>query len=323
MKALVTGCTGFVGAHLVEFLLTKGVEVHGLVRETATPKHTPQAAQVVQADILDDRAVADILGRLRPDQIYNLAAVTSVPASLREPRLTYLVNVTGALNIYEAVRNQGFKTRMLNVSSAQVYGSLAPGRKSFSEDSELNPSTPYAASKIMGEYMARSYVKAYGLDIISVRSFNHIGPGQSTDFVCSALARQIVLMQKGLQPPVLWAGNLAVERDFTDVRDIVAAYWLLLQRGASGGTYNACTGKVHSVKSIVDRLRALSGMNIELRIDPERLRSKDNLSLCGDPSRLREQTGWSPHIPLEQSLSDLLQYWAKEIEASPTLAAGQ
>ncbi|MGH9643293.1 MAG: GDP-mannose 4,6-dehydratase [Terriglobales bacterium] len=321
MKALVTGCTGFVGSHLVDLLLREGVAVYGIVYQHGKGENVlPDDVHLIEGDISDPALWERTIAEVRPDQVYNLAAVTSVPGSLEAPRKTYDVNVTGLLNLFEAVRQFGLQCRILNISSAQVYGSLPADCEAFHEGGAVNPSTPYAASKIMGEILAASYVKAYGLNVISVRPFNHIGPRQSAEFVCSDFARQMVEVQMGVHPPILFTGNLDAERDFTDVRDVVAAYWSLLRNGRAGEIYNVCSGTVYRLRTIVDRLQSLAGVHIELRTDPARLRTKDNTRLCGNPAKIREATGWLPRIPLDTTLADLLQYWKTKSVADKSAA---
>lgn len=310
MKALITGSQGFVGKHLTEFLLRKGVEVIGLVREQdGVFSNRSRSLQVVTGDIADAERVQIVLEEIRPDQIYNLAAITSVPVSLRDPRITFCVNTGGILNIFEAVRRIGLTTRVLNVSSAQVYGSLPSSEVAFSETSALNPNTTYSASKIMAETLAESYVSAFGIDIVTVRPFNHIGPGQPPDFACSDFAWQIARIRRGIQSPVLHTGNLNAERDFTDVRDVVEAYWAALSKGVTGRIYNVCSGTAVSLRAIVESLCRLAGIPVQLKFESERIRSSDNLRICGNAARIKRELGWTPKIPIETTLRDVLDYW--------------
>lgn len=319
MKALVTGARGFVGPHLIELLLRKGVEVCALVYQNDRLEHgaeLPEAVRLVEGDIRDGGLLASLLRGLAPDQIYHLAGITNVPLSVRKPRLTYSVNLEGTLNLYETVRELGLPARILNVSSAHVYGSLPVKSNGFDESCPVHGDTPYAASKIMCEMLAWSYAQTFGLQIMTVRAFNHIGPRQPAEFVCSDFARQVALMLRGEAPPVLQVGNLEAARDFTDVRDVVAAYWEVVNRGRPGEIYNVCSGTLRTMGELIEMLRQVSKVPIRVQPDPAKFRSTDTLRLAGNGEKIFRELGWRPQIPFEQTLTDLLAYWQQHLAAN-------
>jgi GDP-4-dehydro-6-deoxy-D-mannose reductase len=294
MRVLVTGANGFVGRWLVAHLQDRGDEVTGLDAEV---------------DIRKVRELTDAVTVSAPDGICHLAAQSAVPASWSNPLETYEVNTLGTSNLLTAAMACDRRPRVLIVSSSEVYGRVRPVDLPLREEQPLAPVTPYAASKAAAEMVALQGWLGSGLEVVRARPFNHTGPGQRTDFVVPALAQQVAqVAQAGARS--LRTGNLDVRRDLTDVRDVVRAYRELLVTGAAGEVYNVCRGESVSIRDVAQRLLVLAGVDIPIEIDPERVRPVDLPELRGDGSRLEKATGWTPEIPLDQTLTDVLAYWA-------------
>jgi GDP-4-dehydro-6-deoxy-D-mannose reductase len=290
MRALVTGATGFVGPHLVAHLAAAGDDVVGL------------GDGIV--DVCEPSGVTAWLERHRPEVVYHLAGWADVGGSWKDPRTVLRVNGEGTLNVLEACREAGVQ-RVLAVASADVYGVVKTTDLPLTELSPVRPTSPYAASKMAADALAQQAFLGHGLGVIRVRPFNHLGPGQSEQFVAPALAARIVRAERdGVD--FITVGNLEARRDFTDVRDIVRAYRLLIERGAPGEVYNVCSGRDLSIQFIADHLVSLATRPIELRPDPELMRPADLPVLRGDATKLTAATGWTPEIPIEQTLADLL-----------------
>lgn len=325
LRALVTGIAGFAGSHLAELLLSRGVDVCGLVvpggslENLAGVLRDPEIAgrlRLVEADIADGESLADIVEEIRPDRVYHLAAASSVRRSLEAPAEAFRVNTLGTRNILEAVRRFGAKPRILVVSSAEAYGESANRGRALREDDLLLPVSPYGASKAAAEAIASRYGKEFDLEIIRVRPFPHTGPRQAPQFVFPDWARQLAEIEAGLRPPRLHVGNLEVWRDLTDVRDVVAAYVQVLEQGEAGAVYNVCAGGTYALQDVLDRLLQLAGLRVQVASQPERLRPQDLKVLAGTPLALQSRTGWRASIPLDRTLGDLLDYWRKRQTAS-------
>lgn len=290
MRAFVTGGSGFVAGWLMEHLKASGDEVVSVDEST---------------DIADGPAMTRLLTEAEPDAVYHLAAIASVGLSWKEPREVFRVNAVGTLEVLEAARACARPPRVLIIGSAEVYGTVTPEELPLTEDSPLRPVSPYAASKVAAEYLGVQAHLGHGLDVIRVRAFNHIGPGQRETFVVPDFARRVIEAQdKGQRD--LPVGNLAVRRDFTDVRDVVRAYRLLAEKGEAGEAYNVCSGRDVTIEHIARRLMALSGAELELRVDAELVRPVEIPVLRGDSGRLTAATGWRPEIDLDQTLTDVL-----------------
>jgi GDP-4-dehydro-6-deoxy-D-mannose reductase len=310
MRAFVTGLTGFVGPHLAKMLAGKGCTVVGLglsTKKQVTEQGLPDNISVVDTDIRDYQGLKRILEEARPDQVYHLAAISDVVTSFKDPRLTYDVNFGGTLNLFEALRELELRPRIVHVSTAHVYRSIQT-ETGLDESAPIHLLTPYAASKFMCEALATQYVESFGFQTMNVRPFNHVGPGQATGFVCSDFARQIAAIKLGQAEPVLNVGNLAPVRDFTDVRDVVEAYWTIATQGAVGETYNVSSGTPLSMQQMVSMLCDLGGIQVKIKVDPEKFRPVETLRLFGDSSKIRA-LGWKPCIEFEQTLKDILDYW--------------
>jgi GDP-4-dehydro-6-deoxy-D-mannose reductase len=310
MKVFVTGLTGFVGPHLAKMLVGKGCEVVGLGiydENSGLVQSLPKGVSVINTDIRDYVGLRKILEDARPDHVYHLAAISNVVTSFKDPRLTYDVNVGGTLNLFEALRELDIRPRIVHVSTAHVYRSIET-EAGLDENSPVHLLTPYATSKFMCEALATQYVEAFGFQTMTVRPFNHIGPGQPTGFVCSDFARQIAAIKLGQAEPVLHVGNLAPVRDFTDVRDTVDAYWIVATQGVPGEVYNVSSRRPISMREIVSMLCELAGVQVSIEVDSGKFRPIETQRLFGDSSKIRS-LGWKPRIELEQTLKDILDYW--------------
>jgi len=320
MKVLVTGVAGFVGGHLVDFLRAEHpqVEIVGVVKPHGTsPGGLPSSVMIVEADLEDPAAVATILDMVHPDRIVHLAAQSSVQESWKDPSGTLHTNVHGLLHLLEAVRQRSLSPRFLVVGSAEEYGAVDPKDLPLKEEAPLRPNSPYAVSKVAQGYLALQYSLSFGMGVLRTRTFHHTGPGRGEVFAESSFARQIAEIEIGRRAPLLEVGNLETVRDFADVRDVVRAYWAILDNGDAGAVYNVCTGRGVRMRDLLQRLVELSGVEVELRVDPDRLRPSDVPTLVGDPTRLRNATGWHPRIGLDETLKDLLSYWRERVGLSP------
>jgi GDP-4-dehydro-6-deoxy-D-mannose reductase len=304
-RILVTGIEGFVGGHLACHLSALGHSVIGLHWADA-PLDLP--AELHRGDIGDFAGTRALLEATRPEGIIHLAGISSVAMSESHQLKTYEVNTLGTLKLLEAVRRLELKCRIILISSADVYGRSNVGRP-LSEDAPLQPQSPYALSRVMACEAARFYHRTYGLDVVILRPFSHTGPGQTPTFVFPKVARAIVQIERGVSEPVIEMGNLEVRRDYTDVRDVVRAYGLALERCAGGGTYNVTSGKPVSIKEGVDYLCGLARVPVQVRTSAAEFRPHDIPLLTGDPSRFMAATGWQPEIPFTRTLADLLEYY--------------
>ena len=317
MKVLITGITGFVGSHLVDFLLEKGgIEVCGIERwrsRTENVEHVKSKIKFEECDIRDASSVREIISKVKPDRIFHLAAQSFVPASWNAPAETLTTNIIGELNIFEAVRQIGINPHIQIAGSSEEYGMVYKNEVPIKETNPLRPLSPYGVSKVAQDLLGYQYHMSYKLNIIRTRGFNHTGPRRGEVFVCSTFAKQIARIEKGLQEPVIRAGNLEAKRDFTDVRDMVRAYWLSLEKCKPGEVYNICSGKSWSIEEALNILLKASKTKIEIKEDPERMRPSDVPILEGDNSKFRKETGWKPEIPFEKTLEDLLNYWRERV----------
>ena len=302
VKAFVTGASGFVGRHLVAHLRDCGDEVVPTDRSDGGP------------DLLDADGFATLVAEVRPDVVYHLAGQADVGRSWTAPVETLRANVEGTYNVLEAARLAEVG-RVLTVTSADIYGVVSTDELPLTESAPVRPVSPYAASKAAADLLALQAHLGHGQDVVRARSFNHLGPGQSDRFVCSALAARIAANELSGETEVR-AGNLSPRRDFTDVRDVVRAYRLLAERGRSGEAYNVCTGTSTSVQEVMDRLLAMAGHEMHLSTDPELFRPADLVELRGDPSRIASDTGWAPNHVLDGTLVDLLEDWRKRLSTT-------
>lgn len=290
MRALVTGASGFVGTHLTNALRDRGDEIVPF-----------------ESDIRETDAVIQAILEARPSVVFHLAAQAFVPAAIADPDETYRTNVRGTANVLAAMRalaKDGASARLLFVSSADVYGPQPPQAYPLREDTLPRPANPYAASKLSAEALVHGEIRAFGLNAVITRAFNHIGPGQSDRFAAASFAKQLAAIAAG-NDPVLLAGDLTAKRDFLDVRDVVQAYLLLAERGAAREVYNICSETAVSMREVLGELIRIARVPVEVREDPARLRPSDVPLMYGSSEKLRAATGWSPQIPLRRSLQDV------------------
>lgn len=295
MKALIIGAAGFVGGYLAEHLQKEygwSVSVTKLEHET----FFIEEAAVYDLDILDEKAVQQLLFQIEPDYIFHLAAQSSVALSWKNPDLTIDVNIKGCIHVLEAVRKLKKQPRILLVGSGEEYGIQ----------------NIYAATKACQNMLGTIYAKAYQMEIVLVRAFNHIGPKQSSVFVVSDFCRQAAEIEAGKREPVLWVGNLEIKRDFTDVRDIVRAYGMLIQKGKAGENYNVGSGRAVAIQEILEKILSLSKKKIRIETDPKKLRPLDLSVIEADIQKLQEVTGWKPQISLEDTIRDILEDWREK-----------
>ncbi len=314
MKILITGVTGFVGSHLAEYCLSldQQVEVIGTCRwrsRRENIEHLEDAINLYECDLRDASSVKTLLADIQPERIFHLAAQSYVPSSWNSPGETITTNVIGQLNIFEAMRETNSTASIQIAGSSEEYGLVHPEEAPITEENPLRPLSPYAVSKVAQDMLAYQYFQSYGLKVVRTRAFNHTGPRRGDVFVTSNFAKQIAEIEAGQRPPVIHVGDLNPKRDFTDVRDIVRAYWLSLEHCSLGEVYNVASGKAYRIKEVLKILLDNSGQDIEVVEAPERLRPSDVPLLLGDNSRFCKATGWVPEIPFEQTAKDLLDYW--------------
>lgn len=310
--SLVTGGAGFAGSHLIEHLLDGGAPVAAWSRGGGRPPAAaPSGVRWTAVDLLDRDAVREAVAALRPSVIYHCAGVAHVGNSWTDPVQPLRVNVIGTHHVLEAVREAGLACPVLVTGSALVY---RPSSEPIAEDDPLGPADPYGVSKLAQETLA---IRAGGVAVFVVRSFNHAGPRQSDAYVTSSLARQVAEIEAGRREPVLRVGNLEARRDITDVRDTVRAYPLVVSRGRVRRPYNVCSGQAYRVRDLLHALVGMSSTSIGIEVDPARLRPSDIPSLSGSRARISEDTGWEPRIPIDRTLRDLLDYWRTRTRHSP------
>jgi len=313
MRVLITGITGFAGSHLADLCLEKDdVELYGIVRwrsRTENIEHIWDKLKLLECDLRDAMSTRSVIEEIKPDYIFHLAAQSFVPKSWKAPSESLSTNILGELNLFEAVRKAGLPCRIQIACSSEEYGMVLEDEIPIKETNPLRPLSPYGVSKVGQDMLGYQYYKSYGMEIVRTRGFNHTGPRRGPVFVCSDFAKQIVDIEKGKRSPVMEVGNLEAKRDFTDVRDMVRAYWLSLEKGKIGEVYNICTSKSYSIQEILDMLIKLSGVEVDVRKDKSRLRPSDVPLLEGDYSKFNSDTGWKPLIPIEKTLSDLLDFW--------------
>ncbi len=325
MRALITGITGFAGSHLADSLLAHQpqVEIFGTRRWRSPMDNIAHLAgeigkriHLIETDLRDYSSVRTCLETARPNFIFHLAAQSFVPTSWSAPAETLNTNIVGQTNIFEAVRHLGLDPVIQIACSSEEYGLVYPEETPIKETNPLRPLSPYAVSKVAQEYLGYQYFMSYGLKVIRTRGFNHTGPRRGEVFVTSNFAKQLASIKAGLQEPVIRVGNLDAVRDFTDVRDMVRAYWLAVNKAKPGEVYNIATGSGITIRELLDRLIALAGVAVTVEQDPARMRPSDVEILIGDSSKFRADTGWQPEIPLDQTLHDVVHYWLDRLGAS-------
>ena len=305
MKALITGVNGFVGYYLSKYLVEKGYTVYGTVIEDNV---TMDNVIIRKMNLLNKKEVEETIKSINPDHIYHLAGQSAVGLSWKNPTLTIDVNVNGTINILESVRESNINTKVLIIGSSDEYGIIKAEECPIREEHPLNPSSPYAISKMTQEEIAKLYVKSYNMNLIMVRAFNHIGPMQSKNFVVSDFASKVAEIEKGADP-IIKVGNLEAYRDFTDVRDIVRGYTMLIEKGKIGEIYNIGSGNSYKIHEILDILISLSSKNIKVEIDPDKLRPSDVPIIQCDNLKIKSHVNWEPKYDIKNTLKDTLDYW--------------
>jgi GDP-4-dehydro-6-deoxy-D-mannose reductase len=319
MRTLITGCAGFAGSHLAEYLLQRNEELIGLLApdgDSANLQHIKEHLEFVVADLREIDRVRQVIESFKPQRIYHLAAFTSPAESYGDAEQTYHVNFTGTLNLLSAWLRVGMDCRFLLVSSAEVYGIVPKEKLPLREEMEPRPVNPYAGSKAAAEVLALQFFRSYGLPIVRVRPFNHTGPRQSPRFVCSNFARQVAEIELGLRPPTIVAGNIDAARDFSDVRDIVRGYYELMEHAEAGEVYQLCSGRSVSIKSVLDILISCSSQPLQLSVDRSLLRKHDATEIWGDYSKAGIAVGWKPRHELTDTLRELTLYWKARVKTA-------
>ncbi|MFC1576056.1 GDP-mannose 4,6-dehydratase [Candidatus Omnitrophota bacterium] len=318
MKYLITGIAGFVAGHYIEYLFKQDPQTQISGIDLSQPDFSflepsiRKTIKVYKDSLLDKKRVQDIISEVSPDYIIHLASQSSVAYSWKNPDESFSNNKNIFLNLVEGVRKTALNLRILSVGSAEVYGPAKDNNTPLSEDTPLNPVSPYAAARVAQEEIAKKYVSDFGLQIVSTRSFNHIGPRQTDTFVVSSLAKQVIEAKKGKRSKIV-CGDLEVVRDFIDVRDIVRAYDLLVQKGKPGEIYNVGSGRAYKLREVLDMLFQRVGIKVPVEVNPGLIRPIENkvmVSLC---QRLEKTTGFKARYSISDSLSDILTYWGNQI----------
>lgn len=315
MKVLITGITGFVGSHLVEYCLKKdNVQVYGIKRWRSPLDNLSgieNRVVLIDCDLRDENSVVLAIQAIKPERIFHLAAQSYVPTSYTAPRDTLETNIIGTLNILEAVRRVGIDPLIHICSSSEVYGQVYESEIPITENNPLRPQSPYAVSKVGEDLLSYQYFKSHNLRTIRTRAFTHTGPRRGAVFVTSAFAKQIAEIEAGKKEPAIYVGNLDSVRTFMDVRDIVNAYWLALEKGIPGEVYNIGGEVTKKVGDMLNTLLDLSpvGKEIKVKVDARLLRPSDVTLQIPSTEKFRGQTGWKPSIPFEKTMIDLLDYW--------------
>jgi GDP-4-dehydro-6-deoxy-D-mannose reductase len=312
MRALITGITGFVGSHLAEYLLQKGNDVYGTIRwrsRTDNIKHIHDSLKIIESDVRDSYSIEKAINKVEPDVIFHLAAQSFVPTSFHAPQETLTTNIIGTVNLLEAVRSSNCNPVIQIAGSSEEYGLVHPHETPIKETNPLRPLSPYGVSKVAQDLLGYQYHKSYGMRIVRTRAFNIVGPRSGEKIVIAAFAKQIAEIEAGKKEPVIFVGNLEAKRDFTDVRDIVRAYVLAVEKCDYGEAYNICSGRTWKISEVLEKLLSLSSANIEARHDPARMRPSDVIILHGDPAKFHKQTGWTTSISFEETLQNVLSYW--------------
>jgi GDP-4-dehydro-6-deoxy-D-mannose reductase len=318
MRVLITGITGFAGSHLAEYILARhpDVEIFGIVRWRSRMENVlpfRDRVELCEADLKDLVSLQGCLARVKPDRVFHLAAQSFVPTSWKCPAETFAINAIGEVNLFEALLSLKLSPLIQVAGSSEEYGRVFPDEIPMKETNPLRPLSPYAVSKVAQDLLGYQYFQSYGLPIVRTRGFNHTGPRRGEVFVTSSFAKQIAEIEKGKKEPVIHVGNLDAQRDFNDVRDIVEAYWLSLEKGEPGEVYNIGSGVARSIRGVLDILLSLSQARVRVEVDPDRLRPSDVPILLADSSKFVGRTGWRPRIPFQQTLRDLLDYWRDRI----------
>lgn len=305
MKCLVIGAAGFVGGYLIDELKSQNYEVYATKLAHETVLNTN--AEVIDLDITKPNAVQEIIEKINPEVIFHLAAQSSVKISWEKPALTANINIIGAINIFESVKNFNKNIKIIVIGSSEEYGKIDYSEP-VTEDTNTNPSNIYAITKLTQEQIAKTYVSAYGMDIVMTRSFNHIGAKQLPNFVVADFCNQVARIEKGLQEPIIRVGNLSASRDFTNVKDVVSAYVILAKNGVAGEIYNVGSGEPVKIEDILNIILSYSSAKIKVEIDSSKFRPIDVPVICADVKKL-QSLGWKRKISLSNSIEEVLNYY--------------
>ncbi|HEU5012969.1 MAG TPA: GDP-mannose 4,6-dehydratase [Roseiflexaceae bacterium] len=315
-RVFITGITGPVGSFLADYLLTlPDIDLHVFKRWRSDPRPIQQLfgrVTIHEGDIEDPHVVRAAIKAAAPDRIYHLAAQSYPSASWDAPITTLRTNIEGTVNVLEAVRDHAPGARIHIAGSSAEYGPVTPAEVPIPETRHLRPASPYGVSKVGQELIGLQYHDSYGLHVVVTRSFNHVGPRQGDRCSIQTFCQQMALIEAGRQEPVIHVGNMEARRDFTHVRDVARALWLLLDKGQPGTVYNLCSGSTTRIGDIVDMVLARGRVPARAEVDPARLRPLDEPILLGDNTRLRQDTGWQPTIGMHQIVDELLDYWRNE-----------
>lgn len=310
-KALIIGAAGFVGSYLIDHIQKNciwSISVTKLPHE----KIEKENIEVYDLNILNPQEIDELLAYVKPDYIFHLAAQSSVALSWKNPGLTVDINIKGSLNVLDAVRKLDYKPRVLMIGSGEEYGHIRADETPVNEENVLRPGNIYAATKACQNMLSSIYGRAYQMDIMNVRAFNHVGPNQAPMFVVADFCKQVADIEKGRQKAEIRVGNLQAKRDFTDVRDVVNAYVLLMEKGKAGETYNIGSGRAVEIREILNMILGNSAFEIKVTVDPEKLRPVDVPIIEADITKVCRDTGWMPKIPLEMTIRETLDYWREQ-----------
>jgi len=311
-RALIIGAGGFVGDYLIKCLMEYCVEeIHAT--KLSNQKYNNENVIIHDLDIMDKDNIVAVLYETRPTHIFHLAAQSSVGVAWKNPGLTIDVNIKGSVNVLDAVRELYYKPRILMIGSGEEYGHIKPNEVPILEDNRIRPGNIYAATKACQNMIGEIYAKAYDMDLMQVRAFNHIGPGQDPLFVVSDFCKQTAEIEKGMRKAVIKVGNLMARRDFTDVRDVVRAYYLLAENGKAGETYNVGCGKAVYINDILTMIISKSQVDIAVEVDQSKIRPVDVPVIEADITKIERTVGWVPEISLEQTIEETLDYWREHV----------
>ncbi len=313
MKILITGVGGMMGSHLLDVLIEKKHTVLGIdFTPTTNIDELNKKAKYIECDIRDRNKLTNILHSFKPEVIFHLAAQSYSTVSLDRPEYTVETNILGTINLFEAIKELKLDPIILNAGSSAIYGFVAQNEVPIKESRTLNPLHPYGVTKVAQEMLAHQYWENFKIKSITIRIFNTTGPKKAVD-VCADWTRQIVLIEKDLQKPVLRVGNLETRRAITDVRDLINAFLLAIEKCEYGQAYNVSGEKVYQMQEILDILKGLTHVKFEVFQDPTLMRPTDEPIIYGDSTRFKQKTGWKQKIELKRTLQDMLAYWRKTL----------
>lgn len=327
-RVLITGITGMAGSHLADYLLAneKDCQVYGTKRWRSpmdNVEHLKGKVELLECDLKDATGCFEVMKKVRPDYVFHLAAQSFVHASWSNPYAAVNDNVLMQLNLFEGIRHAGLDPKVQVALSSEEYGHVLQHELPIKEGNPLRPLSPYAVSKVGQDMLAYQYWSSYGLKVVRTRAFNHEGPRRGEVFVTSNFAKQLAEIELGLKPPVLHVGNLNAQRDWTDVRDVVRAYWIAVNEAIPGDDYLIASGVTRTVREMLDFLLSICKVNVDVQTDPARLRPSDVEVLLGDPSKFMNATGWKPEISFEQMMTDLLNYWRQKLQKQTAVSGEQ